>query len=75
MRKLSQLCANVLKVPLSNEPEAWNSHGLRLRLPRQIGYKNVKYLSHIKVVETVKNIGKGVGGANVEDGYAWYAGI
>ena len=52
-------------------------HGapLRLRLPRQIGYKNVKYLSHIKVVDTVKNIGKGVGGANVEDGYSWYAGI
>ena len=52
-------------------------HGapLRLRLPRQLGYKSVKYLSHIKVVDTVKNIGKGVGGANVEDGYAWYAGI
>ncbi len=52
-------------------------HGapLRLRLPRQIGYKNVKYLSHIKVVDTVKNIGKGVGGANVEGGYSWYAGI
>jgi hypothetical protein len=27
------------------------------------------------VTETVKNIGKGVGGANVEDGYSWYAGI
>jgi len=52
-------------------------HGapLRLRLPRQIGYKNVKYLSHITVIDTVKKIGEGVGGANVEDGYAWYAGI
>jgi len=60
-----------------NGEELLAPHGapLRLRLPRQIGYKNVKYLSHIKVVDTVKNIGKGVGGANVEDGYSWYAGI
>lgn len=52
-------------------------HGapLRLRLPRQLGYKSVKYLSRINVVDTIKNIGKGLGGANVEDGFSWYAGI
>lgn len=54
-------------------------HGapLRLRLPRQLGYKSVKYLSQIKVVDTVKNIGEGVGGANSEgaDAAPWYAGI
>jgi len=54
-------------------------HGapLRLRLPRQLGYKNVKYLSHIKVVDTVKNIGEGVGGSNSEGNGAhpWYAGM
>ena len=54
-------------------------HGapLRLRLPRQLGYKNVKYLSHIKVVDTMKNIGEGVGGTNSEGkgAYPWYAGI
>jgi DMSO/TMAO reductase YedYZ molybdopterin-dependent catalytic subunit len=53
------------------------SHGapVRLRVPRQLGYKSVKYLSHMKVVDTVKNIGKGQGGSNPEDGYSWYAGI
>jgi len=54
-------------------------HGapLRLRLPRQLGYKNTKYISQIKVVDTVKNIGECVGGSNSEgtDCYPWYAGI
>ncbi len=54
-------------------------HGapLRLRLPRQLGYKNTKYISQIKVVDSVKNIGEGVGGSNSEgtDRYPWYAGI
>jgi DMSO/TMAO reductase YedYZ molybdopterin-dependent catalytic subunit len=52
-------------------------HGapVRLKMPRQLGYKNVKYLQRITVTDTVKNIGKGVGGASVEDGYSWYAGI
>jgi len=52
-------------------------HGapVRLKLPLQMGYKSVKYLRRISVTDTVKNVGKGVGGANVEDGYSWYAGI
>jgi len=52
-------------------------HGapVRLKVARQLGYKSVKYLSHMTVVDTVKNIGKGLGGANPEDGYSWYAGI
>jgi DMSO/TMAO reductase YedYZ molybdopterin-dependent catalytic subunit len=52
-------------------------HGapLRLRLPRQLGYKSVKYLHRISVVDTVKNIGKGLGGVNAEEGYSWFAGI
>jgi len=60
-----------------NGPELPIPHGapVRLKMPRQLGYKNVKYLHRITVTETVKNIGKGVGGANVEDGYSWYAGI
>ena len=53
------------------------AHGapVRLRLPRQLGYKSVKYLSRIAVVDSVKNIGKGLGGSNPEDGYSWYGGI
>jgi DMSO/TMAO reductase YedYZ molybdopterin-dependent catalytic subunit len=52
-------------------------HGapLRLRVPRQLGYKCVKYLYRISVVDTVKNLGKGLGGVNPEEGYSWFAGI
>jgi DMSO/TMAO reductase YedYZ molybdopterin-dependent catalytic subunit len=48
---------------------------LRLRVPRQLGYKSLKYLVRVNVVDSVKNIGKGLGGVNPEWGYAWYAGI
>jgi DMSO/TMAO reductase YedYZ molybdopterin-dependent catalytic subunit len=52
-------------------------HGgpLRLRLPRQVGYKNVKFLTHLTVTDSLKGFGKGLGGASPEFGYAWYAGI
>jgi DMSO/TMAO reductase YedYZ molybdopterin-dependent catalytic subunit len=52
-------------------------HGapLRLRVPRQLGYKSVKYLSHILVTDTLKNIGEGLGSISPEIGYSWYAGI
>ena len=52
-------------------------HGgpLRLRVPRQVGYKNVKFLTHLTVTDNMKNFGKGLGSAAPEDGYAWYAGI
>ena len=47
----------------------------RLKLPRQLGYKNLKYLSRITVTDTVKGVGKGLGGGAAEVGYSWYAGI
>jgi DMSO/TMAO reductase YedYZ molybdopterin-dependent catalytic subunit len=52
-------------------------HGapLRLRVARQLGYKSIKYLSRITVVENLASIGKGRGSASAEDGYSWYAGI
>jgi len=52
-------------------------HGapLRLRVPRQLGGKSTKYLSHIFVTDTVSNIGKGYGAEGVERGFSWYAGI
>jgi DMSO/TMAO reductase YedYZ molybdopterin-dependent catalytic subunit len=52
-------------------------HGgpLRLRLPRQMGYKSVKFLTHMTVTDNLKNFGKGLGGVSAEYGYAWYAGI
>jgi DMSO/TMAO reductase YedYZ molybdopterin-dependent catalytic subunit len=53
------------------------AHGgpLRIRLPRQIGYKNVKFITRLTVTDSMKRFGKGTGGANAEGGYAWYAGI
>ncbi len=52
-------------------------HGgpLRLRVPRQLGYKSVKYITRITVTDSLKQFGKGLGSASPEGGYAWYAGI
>ncbi len=48
---------------------------LRLRVPRQLGYKNVKYITRLTVTDNLKPFGKGMGSASPEAGYAWYAGI
>jgi DMSO/TMAO reductase YedYZ molybdopterin-dependent catalytic subunit len=48
---------------------------LRLRVPRQLGYKSVKYLTRLTVTDNLKHFGKGLGSASPEGGYAWYAGI
>ena len=48
---------------------------LRLRVPRQLGYKSVKFITRLTATDSLKGFGKGVGGAKAEGGYAWYAGI
>ncbi len=48
---------------------------LRLRVPRQLGYKSVKYITRLTVTDSLKSFGKGLGSAAPEGGYAWYAGI
>ena len=48
---------------------------LRMRVPRQLGYKSVKYVTRLTVVDSVKGFGKGMGSAEPEFGYSWYAGI
>lgn len=52
-------------------------HGapLRVKVPRQLGYKSVKYLARITFTDTLKHIGKGLGSSAPEYGYSWYAGI
>ena len=52
-------------------------HGapLRLRLPRQLGYRSLKYVHHITVTDNLKNFGNGLGSSALDDGYSWYAGI
>jgi DMSO/TMAO reductase YedYZ molybdopterin-dependent catalytic subunit len=48
---------------------------LRMRVPRQLGYKNVKYITRLTLTDSLKRFGKGLGSAPPEGGYAWYAGI
>ena len=48
---------------------------LRLRLPRQLGYKSVKFITRITATDSLKRFGKGLGSSSPEGGYAWYAGI
>ena len=48
---------------------------LRLRVPRQLGYKSLKYINRITATDNIKKFGKGLGGVDPEYGYAWYAGI
>jgi DMSO/TMAO reductase YedYZ molybdopterin-dependent catalytic subunit len=50
---------------------------LRMRVPRQLGYKNVKYITRLTITDNLKQFGKGLGSGalGAEDGYAWYAGI
>ena len=48
---------------------------LRMRVPRQLGYKSLKYIVHLTATDSVKRFGKGLGSAEPEGGYAWYAGM
>jgi DMSO/TMAO reductase YedYZ molybdopterin-dependent catalytic subunit len=60
-----------------NGPEIPTPHGapVRVRVPRQLGFKSTKYLSRIIVTDTVKNFGKGLGSSSPEHGFSWYGGI
>jgi DMSO/TMAO reductase YedYZ molybdopterin-dependent catalytic subunit len=48
---------------------------LRLRVPRQLGYKSVKFLDRLVLTDTLHGLGDGSGQSAVNNGYAWYAGI
>jgi len=52
-------------------------HGapLRLRVERQLGYKQAKYLMRIEVVDGFSTLFGGKGGFWEDRGYEWYAGI
>jgi DMSO/TMAO reductase YedYZ molybdopterin-dependent catalytic subunit len=52
-------------------------HGapLRLRVERQIGYKNAKYVTRIEAVNRLAPIAGGKGGFWEDRGYQWYAGL
>jgi DMSO/TMAO reductase YedYZ molybdopterin-dependent catalytic subunit len=52
-------------------------HGapLRLRVERQLGYKQAKYVMRVQVVDRLDTIQAGKGGYWEDRGYEWYAGI
>ena len=53
------------------------AHGapLRLRVERQLGYKQAKYVMRIEVADAYSRLGGGRGGFWEDRGYEWYAGI
>ena len=46
---------------------------LRLRVPRQLGYKSIKYITRLTATDSLEPFGKGTGSSQPD--YAWYAGI
>jgi DMSO/TMAO reductase YedYZ molybdopterin-dependent catalytic subunit len=52
-----------------------NGAPLRLRVERQLGYKQAKYLMRIEVTDRMDQVGNGKGGFWEDRGYEWYAGI
>jgi len=52
-----------------------NGAPIRLRVERQLGYKQAKYIMRIALVESFKDIAGGKGGYWEDEGYTWYAGI
>ena len=60
-----------------NDATLMVGHGapLRLRVERQLGYKQAKYIMRIEAVESLADLGRGKGGFWEDRGYEWYAGI
>ena len=61
---------------LNGEPlPVKNGAPLRMRIERQLGYKQAKYVERIEAVATLAGIAGGKGGYWEDRGYQWYAGI
>jgi len=48
---------------------------LRMRLPRQLGYKSVKFLTRVMVTDSIKGYVPAIDPKSPNYGYSWYAGI
>jgi DMSO/TMAO reductase YedYZ molybdopterin-dependent catalytic subunit len=66
----------ILAYAMNGQPLAV-PHGapLRLRVERQLGYKQAKYVMRIQVTDRLDHISRGKGGFWEDRGYEWYAGI
>ncbi|AXV18268.1 molybdopterin-binding protein (plasmid) [Neorhizobium sp. SOG26] len=60
-----------------NDKDLSVGHGapLRLRVERQLGYKQAKYIMRIELVDSFAGLWGGNGGFWEDRGYEWYAGI
>ncbi|MDA1094611.1 MAG: molybdopterin-dependent oxidoreductase [Acidobacteria bacterium] len=52
-----------------------NGAPVRLRVERQCGYKNIKFLKSIEVVDSLAGFGRGTGGLSSDFGFHWYGGV
>ena len=52
-----------------------NGAPIRLRVERQCGYKNLKFVKSVRVVDSFAGIGKGTGGINSDNNWHWYGGV
>jgi DMSO/TMAO reductase YedYZ molybdopterin-dependent catalytic subunit len=66
----------ILAYAMNDRPLAVE-HGapLRLRVERQLGYKQAKYLMRLEIVSSFDHLWGGKGGYWEDRGYEWYAGI
>ena len=48
---------------------------VRLRVERQLGYKNLKYITRIDLTESLDDVEDGTGAVGAPYDYSWYAGI
>jgi DMSO/TMAO reductase YedYZ molybdopterin-dependent catalytic subunit len=66
----------ILAHMLNGEPlPVKNGAPLRMRIERQLGYKQAKYVNGIEAVASLGHIAGGQGGYWEDRGYQWYAGI
>ncbi len=66
----------ILAYDLNGKPlPVSNGAPLRLRVERQLGYKQAKYVMRVELVESLEGLGQGSGGYWEDRGYEWYAGI
>jgi DMSO/TMAO reductase YedYZ molybdopterin-dependent catalytic subunit len=66
----------ILAYRLNDKPlEVGHGAPLRLRVERQLGYKQAKYVMQVEVVDSFKGLFHGKGGFWEDRGYEWYAGI
>jgi DMSO/TMAO reductase YedYZ molybdopterin-dependent catalytic subunit len=66
----------ILAYELNDQPlPVGNGAPLRLRVERQLGYKQAKYVMRLQLVDSFAALRGGKGGYWEDQGYEWYAGI